>query len=96
MVAHNCHGKRNNLTAKGRTSRQKEKDSRQKKKPHGKKKKPHGKNNKLTAKVKDSRLAKTVVPKIIFLTLSTIFSNFSQFRLFLFVCLAKPLQPLAP
>ena len=44
-VAHNFHGKRNNLaakrkrlTAKGQTSRQKRKDSPQKKKPHGKRK----------------------------------------------------------
>jgi len=35
-VAHNCHGKRINLTAKRKTSRQKEK--------------PHGKRNNLTAK----------------------------------------------
>ena len=36
-VAHNCHGKRINITAKRiKTSRQKEKDSRQKEKPHGK------------------------------------------------------------
>ena len=43
--AHNCHGKRNNLTAKGRNSRLIEKDSRQKKN--------------LTTKRKDSLQKKT-------------------------------------
>ena len=60
-VAHNCHGKKKNLTAKRKTSRQKEK-------PHGKKKnltakritsrqkeKPHSKKKNLTAKRITSR-----------------------------------------
>ena len=46
-VAHNCHGKRKNLAAK-------EKDSRQKEEPYGKKEKTHGKRKNLTAKRKDS------------------------------------------
>ena len=44
MVAHNCHGKTKNLTAKTKTSRQKQK--------------PHGKNKNITAKPKTSQ-AKT-------------------------------------
>ena len=44
-VAHNCHGKRNNLAAK-------EKDSRQKKKTHGKRKNFTAKMKRLTAKEK--------------------------------------------
>ena len=55
-VAHNCHGKRNNIAAKERdsrqkgiTSRQKGKGSQQNKKPHGKKKKTHGKRKNLPA-----------------------------------------------
>ena len=36
MVAHSCHGKTRNLTAKPETSRQKQNTSRQKQKPHGK------------------------------------------------------------
>ena len=44
-VAHNCHGKRNNLAAK-------EKDSRQKGEPHGKKEKTHSKRKNLTTKEK--------------------------------------------
>jgi len=47
-VAHNCHGKRINLTAKRETSRQKEK-------PHGKKEKTRGKKKTLTAKRNTSR-----------------------------------------
>ena len=50
-VAHKCHGKRNNLEAK-------EKDSRQKEEPHGRKKKTHGKRKNFTAKRKDSRKKK--------------------------------------
>ena len=42
-VAHNCHGKRINLPAKRRTSRQKEKPRSKKKKTHGKKKKTRSK-----------------------------------------------------
>ena len=68
MVAHNSHGKRINLTAKRKTSRQKEKDSRQKEKPHGKRKrlaakrinsrqkeKSHGKKKKTRGKKNNSR-----------------------------------------
>ena len=44
-VVHNCHGKRNNLAAK-------EKDSRQKKKTHGKRKNFTAKMKRLTAKEK--------------------------------------------
>ena len=44
-MAHNCHGKRNNLAAK-------EKDSRQKGEPHGKKEKTHSKRKNLTTKEK--------------------------------------------
>ena len=44
-VAHNCHGKRNNLAAK-------EKDSRQKGELHGKNEKTHGKRKNLTTKEK--------------------------------------------
>ena len=51
-VAHKCHGKRNNLTAKRKDSRQKETTSRQIEKPHGKK---NGKKNNLTAKRITSR-----------------------------------------
>ena len=47
-VAHNCHGKTKNLTAKPKTSRQKQK-------PHGKIKIPHDKTKNLTAKPKTSR-----------------------------------------
>ena len=42
-MAHNCHGKRNNLAAK-------EKDSQQKEEPHRKKEKTHDKRKNLTAK----------------------------------------------
>ena len=45
MVAHNCHGKTKNLTAKTKTSRQNQKW-------HGKNKIPHGKAKNLTAKTK--------------------------------------------
>ena len=54
-VAHNCHGKRNNLAAK-------EKDSRQKGEPHGKKEKTHGKRKNLTTKEKTSRQTKYQCP----------------------------------
>ena len=47
-VAHNCHGKINNLATKKITSRQK-------KQTHGKKEKTHGKRKNLTAERKDSR-----------------------------------------
>ena len=47
-VAHNCRGKRKNLAAK-------EKDSRQKEEPYGKKEKTHGKRKNITAKEKTSR-----------------------------------------
>ena len=47
-VAHNCHGKTKNLTAKPKTSRQKQNTSLQNQKPHGK-------NKNLTAKPKTSR-----------------------------------------
>ena len=60
-VAHNCHGKTKNLTAKTKTSRQNQKNltaktntSRQNQKPHSKNQKPHGKTKNLTAKTKDS------------------------------------------
>ena len=58
MVAHNCHDKSINLTAKRITSpmRQKEKDSRQKEKLHGKKKN-------LTAKRKTQSKKKTTRQK---------------------------------
>ena len=48
MVAHNCHGKTKNLTAKTKTSRQNQK-------PHGKNKIPHGKTKNLTAKPNTSQ-----------------------------------------
>ena len=48
MVAHNCHGKTENLTAKTKTSRQNQK-------PHGKNKIPHGKTKNLTAKPNTSQ-----------------------------------------
>ena len=44
------HGKTENLTAKPKTSRQKQNTSRQNQKPHGKSKIPHGKTKNLTAK----------------------------------------------
>ena len=47
-VAHNCHGKTKNLTAKPKTSRQKQK-------PHGKIKIPHDKTKNLTAKPNTSQ-----------------------------------------
>ena len=57
MVAHNCLGKSINLTAKRKTSRQKEKDSGQKKitSPCGKKEKTRGKKRNLTGKKIDSK-----------------------------------------
>ena len=54
-VAHNCHGKGTNLTAKRKTSRQKEKDSRQKEKSRGKKKNRTAKRKRPAAKRKISR-----------------------------------------
>ena len=48
MVAHNCHGKTKNLTAKTKTSRQNQK-------PHGKNKIPHGKTKNLMAKPNTSQ-----------------------------------------
>ena len=48
MVAHNCHDKTKNLTAKTKISRQNQKR-------HGKNKIPHGKTKNLTAKTKTSR-----------------------------------------
>ena len=70
-VATTCNGKRNNLTAKGITSRQKKKthgkrkDSQRKEEPHDKKEKKHGKKGKthgkrknLMTKGKDSRKKK--------------------------------------
>ena len=48
MVAHICHGKTKNLTAKTKTSRQNQK-------PHGKNKIPHGKTKNLTAKPNTSQ-----------------------------------------
>ena len=59
-VAHNCHGKSINLTAKRKTSQQKEK-------PHGKKnnltakRKTYSKKKNLTAKRKTSRQKETLV-----------------------------------
>ena len=52
MVAHNCHGKTKNVTAKPKTSRQKQNTSRQNQKPQGKNKIPHGKTKNFTAKTK--------------------------------------------
>ena len=46
------HGKNKNITAKPKTSRQKQNTSRQNQKPHGKNKIPHGKTENLTAKTK--------------------------------------------
>ena len=60
-LAHNCHGKTKNLTAKtkphGKTKNlsTKPKTSRQDQKLHGKNKIPHGKTKNLTAKPKTSR-----------------------------------------
>ena len=61
-VAHNCHGKRNNLTATSRQKKKthgkrnnftaKRKDSRQKEKDSRQKEKPHAKKKNLTAKRK--------------------------------------------
>ena len=48
FLAHNCHGKTKNLTAKTKTSRQNQK-------PHGKNKIPHGKTKNLTAKPNTSQ-----------------------------------------
>ena len=47
-MAHDCHGKTKNLTAKTKTSRQNQK-------PHGKNKIPHGKTKNLTAKPNNSQ-----------------------------------------
>ena len=49
------HGKNKNVTAKPKTSRQKQNTSRQSQKPHGKNKIPHSKTKKLTAKPNTSR-----------------------------------------
>ena len=46
------HGRNKNITAKPKTSRQKQNTSRQNQKPHGKNKIPHGKTENLTAKTK--------------------------------------------
>ena len=48
MVAHNCHGKNKNLTAKTKTSQQNQK-------PHGKNKITHGKTKNRTAKPNNSQ-----------------------------------------
>ena len=48
MVAHNCHGKTKNLSAKTKTSRQNQQ-------PNGENKMPHGKTKNLTAKPNTSR-----------------------------------------
>ena len=48
MVAHNCHGKTKNLTAKTKTSQQNQK-------PHGKNKITHGKTKNRTAKPNNSQ-----------------------------------------
>ena len=55
-VAHNCHGKRNNLAAK-------EKDSRQKGGPHGKNEKTHGKRKNFTTKKKPHGIKKRLTAK---------------------------------
>ena len=49
------HGKNKNVTAKPKTSRQKQNTSRQSQKPHGKNKIPHSKTKKLTAKPNTSQ-----------------------------------------
>ena len=54
-VAHNCHGKRNNLAAKEKDSRQKGEPHGKKEKTRGKRKKPYNKRKNLTALRKDSR-----------------------------------------
>ena len=48
MVAHNCHSKTKNITAKPKTSQQSQK-------PHGKNKIPHRKTKNLTAKLNTSQ-----------------------------------------
>ena len=48
MVAHNCHGKTKNLSAKTKTSRQNQQ-------PNGENKIPHGKTKNLTAKPNTSQ-----------------------------------------
>ena len=55
-VAHNCHGKTKNLTAKTKTSRKNQK-------LHGKNKIPHDKTKNLTAKPKTSRQNQTLQSK---------------------------------
>ena len=54
MVANNCHCKTKNLTAKPKTSRQKQNTSRQNQKPHGSRQtqKPHGKKQQNTSQQK--------------------------------------------
>ena len=54
-VAPNCHGKTKNLTAKPKTSRQKQNTLRQNRKPHGKNKNLTAKTKYLTTKPKTSR-----------------------------------------
>ena len=49
MVAHNCPGQFENLTAKTKTSRENQKPHDKNKIPHGKNKIPHGKTKNLTA-----------------------------------------------
>ena len=49
------HGKNKNITAKPKTSRQKQNTSPQNQKPHGKNKIPHGKNKNFTAKPNTSQ-----------------------------------------
>ena len=55
-VVHNCHGKRNNLAAK-------EKDSRQKEELHGKNEKTHGKRKNLTTKKKPHGIKKRLTAR---------------------------------
>ena len=55
MVAHNCHGKTKNLTAKTKTSRLKQNTLQQNQKPQGENKIPHGKTKSLTAKPNTSQ-----------------------------------------
>ena len=58
-VAPNCHGKTKNLTAKPKTSRQKQNTLRQNRKPHGKNKNLTAKTKYLTTKPKLSRQNQT-------------------------------------
>ena len=54
-MAHNCHGKTKNITAKPKTSRQKQNTTRQNQKPQCKNKIPHGKTKNLTEKPNTSQ-----------------------------------------